>query len=595
MKSKPKRLRWQMASALIMTTLFLWLGFVLLVYNNRMSELGDAVSNTYQQTRISLRLNALEAYKENRANGLGERADHILMNHLSDLTMDGIHAMDGGTALAVKLGKNLVRSQITWGMGYEADCEEAWYLYFDEELDDQEQLAFARWMIAHRNGWAYSIHPPGEENGSESIGDGTFAQIAGVALPGGGVQVQTMDLIYPDGSRERILEADSTCQSGIILDLVRMEVKSVLLPSWSSDGTDGPIQMERRLANFREAQAVIDRDRAGEKRAVVKQWGRLSSGVDQEGVGYWSAACSDLRLEVLEEQWGLYLTALGFAAAVLLLLSAHLSRKVTEPIEELSRRCKDGQRLEDGPVAELNTLAAAVNAAQDQVSEQLERERSFTRAAAHELKTPLAILRPHAEALREDIAPESRKQYLDVILDESDRLTELVGRLLELSRIEAGAVMHQDTVELSALVREVWSRLALHLAQKRISLSLDLEEIQVVGDRERLKEAIENLASNALRHCEEGKTIQVSLTGEEGTACLQVYNDGPAIPDEDLPHLFEPFYRGDKSHSRDSGGTGLGLAIVWAVVSAHKGSCFAENREKGPCFQIFLPTTKGND
>ena len=196
--------------------------------------------------------------------------------------------------------------------------------------------------------------------------------------------------------------------------------------------------------------------------------------------------------------------------------------------------------------------------------------------------------------------PDSACEYLlprqdFVFITGSALVNKTMPRLLELSRIEAGAVMHQDTVELSALVREVWSRLALQLAQKRISLSLDLEEIQVVGDRERLKEAVENLASNALRHCEEGKTIQVSLTGEEGTACLQVYNDGPAIPDEDLPHLFEPFYRGDKSHSRDSGGTGLGLAIVWAVVSAHKGSCFAENREKGPCFQIFLPTTKGND
>ena len=592
MKGRPRRLRWQLASALVVTTLLLWAGFVLLVYNSRLSELEDTVSSTFQGTRSSLQLDALPAYRENRANGLGERADHILMSHLSSLTMDGIHSMDGGTALAVKLGENLVRSQITWGMGYEAGEDQGWYLYFDPWLDDQGQMDFARWMMAHRSGWAYGIYPPGEEN-DEGAGDGTFARITGVELPGGGVQVRTMDLIHPDGSQERALETDLSGQSSITLDLVKLEVRSVLLPAWSSDGTDGPIQMERRLASFREAQAIIDRGRAGEQRAVVTQWGRLSSGVDQEGFGYWHAACCNLRLEVLQEQWALYLAAFGFGAVVLLLLSAHLSKKVTEPVEELSRRCQEGQRLADGPVVELNTLAAAVNAAQDQSREQLERERSFTRAAAHELKTPLVILRTHAEALREDIAPEKRKQYLDVILDESDRLAELVGRLLELSRLEAGAALNRVSVDLSALVREVWGPLALQLEQKKISLSLELEEIQLEGDRARLKEAVENLASNALRYCERGKRIQVSLVRKGGEACLRVYNDGPAIPEEELKHLFEPFYRGDKSRTRDSGGTGLGLAIVRAAVSAHGGSCSVENCEGGPCFEISIPMKQG--
>ena len=594
MKSRPKRLRWQLASALIATTLLLWMGFVLLVYSNRLSELEDAVGNTFQQTRGSLQQGALATYKENRANGLGERADHILMYHLSNLTMDGIHAIDGGTALAVKLGGNLVRSQITWGLGYEADHEQAWYLYFDQGLDDQGQMAFARWMIAHRNGWAYSVYPPGADNGGEDTGDGTFARITGVELPGGGIQVQTMELVHPDSRREQVLETNSVGQSSITLDLVQMEVGSVLLPTWSGDGKDGPIQMQRRLASFREAQAIIDRDRAGEQRAVVKQWGRLSSGVDQEGFGYWSSAYCNLRLVVLKEQWGLYLTAFGFAAAVLLLLSAHLSKKVTEPVEELSRRCKDGQRLENGPVAELNTLAAAVNTAQDQMSEQLERERSFTRAAAHELKTPLAILRTHAEALREDIAPEKREQYLDVILDESDRMTELVGRLLELSRLEAGVALNREAVDLSALVREVWSPLALQLKRKEITLTLELEEIQIEGDREPLKQAVGNLAFNALRYCEEGKQIRVSLMRMGEMACLSVYNNGPTISEEDLPHLFEPFYRGDKSRSRDSGSTGLGLAIVRAAVSAHGGSYSVENREEGPCFQLLIPVVQEN-
>lgn len=592
MKSRPKKLRWHLVSALIATIMLLWLGFVLLAYNSRLGELEDAAGSSFQGTKSTLQTDTLPAYRANRANGLGERADHILMSHLSSLSMNGIHSMDGGTALAVKLGEATVRSQITWGQGYAADNDQAWYLYFDQGLDDEGQMDFARWMINHRSGWAYAIYPRGKENESNSTGDGTFARITGVERPGGAVEVQTLNLMYPDGSQERILETDAEEPADITLDLVQMEVKSVLLPSRSGDGQNGPIQMERRLASFREAQAIIDRDRAGERRAVLKEWGRLSSGVDQEGFGYWCSAYCDLVKNVLEDQWALYLTAFIFAAMVLLILSAHLSKKVTEPMEELSRAVRDGSCGEDGPVTELNTLAAAFNDAQAQLAGQLERERAFTRAAAHELKTPLAILRTHAEALREDIAPEKREYYLDIVLDETDRMAELVGRLLELSRLESGATLDRETVDLSALVREVWAPLALQLEQKDITLSMELEEIQVEGDRVRLKEAIENLASNTLRHCTQGGQIQVRLERHESQANLSVYNDGPAVLAEDLPHLFEPFYRGDKSHNRDSGGTGLGLAIVRAAVLAHSGDCSVENREGGVCFQIQLPLSE---
>ena len=95
MKNRPRKLRWHLASALIVTTVLLWLGFALLVYNSRMAELEDAVGNSFQRTTSSLRMDALSAYQENRANGLGERADHILMSHLSSLTLDGIRDMDG--------------------------------------------------------------------------------------------------------------------------------------------------------------------------------------------------------------------------------------------------------------------------------------------------------------------------------------------------------------------------------------------------------------------------------------------------------------------------------------------------------------------
>lgn len=219
----------------------------------------------------------------------------------------------------------------------------------------------------------------------------------------------------------------------------------------------------------------------------------------------------------------------------------------------------------------------------------IQRERDFARAAAHELKTPLAVLRAHAEALREDIAPAKRDQYLDVVLSESDRMSALVGSLLELSRAEVKGVAKKEPVELAALVREVLAPLALPLEQKNLQLQLELEEVSLSGDRARLEEAVENLASNALRHADSGGTVQVSLEKLGHRARLTVYNDGPNIPSEDLSRLWEPFYRADPSRSRDSGGTGLGLAIVWKTVEAHGGRCWAENRPVGVAFVLELP------
>lgn len=376
----------------------------------------------------------------------------------------------------------------------------------------------------------------------------------------------------------------------ITLELRYLRITSVLLPSWNSNGKDGPVNMEHRLANFREAQAILDREAAGEQRNVLSGGGRLLGMTDGDGTSMRLVAGQcDVFRGAVQEQTFLYGSTLLLTLVVVLMLSVFLSKKVTEPAEKLCRDAGEGHCREDGSVTELNTLAAAFNHAQSQLTGQLERERAFTRAAAHELKTPLAILRTHAEALREDIAPEKREQYLDIVLDESDRMAELVGRLLELSRLESGAVLDREAMNLTALVREVWAPLALHLEQKNITLSMTLEEIQTEGDRARLKEVVENLASNALRHCSQGGQIQVRLEQHESQASLSVYNDGSAVPTEDLPHLFEPFYRGDKSHNRDSGGTGLGLAIVWAAVLAHGGDCSVENREGGVCFRIQLP------
>lgn len=238
----------------------------------------------------------------------------------------------------------------------------------------------------------------------------------------------------------------------------------------------------------------------------------------------------------------------------------------------------------------LLVLALAVFTAHVQ-ARSVRRERAFTRAAAHELKTPLAVLRTHAEALKEDISPEKRGAYLDVILDESDRMSTLVGHLLDLSRLEAGAELRREPLDLAALTAEVLARLEPAAQVGAIALVLDLVPVQVEGDRRRLEELLAELGTNALKHCPPGGEVRVVLRLEGNRARLSVENDGPAIPAEDLPHLWEPFYKGDKSRSREGGGSGLGLALVKGAAEAHKGTCRAENRSGGGVrFTIELPT-----
>lgn len=589
---KPRRLRWRLTVPLAAAFAALWLGTMALFTLAARDEIEQTVDIQYQSARYWMGLHS-QGYQVSLTDGIGTGPDArsayqaILSGEASRLK----RVADGGMALMLRdeAGTPL-RSQLAWGLGNEEGFNrgQRWYLELDPGLDDQGQLALARWIAEHQenSGGTFLLYPPDDSYGP-TPGDGSYARVTGVEQPGHTIAVQKLELVRPDGTAELVVETSIQGENPIVVELAFLELRSILLPDSGAPGADR--RMERCLANFREAQAILDRELAGEDRAVQAQGGRLLSSASDEALSYFVAGQCDVTAAVLEQEWRLYLSTFALLILVVLLLSKRLSKQVTAPVEALSLEVQGGRCQTDGPVSELNALARAFNAAQDQLAGQLERERTFTRSAAHELKTPLAVLRAHGEALREDIRPEKRAEYLEILLDECDRMAGLVGSLLELSRLESGAALRREPVELSALVREVWEPLALPLEQKQISLTLALEEVRLEGDRARLREAAGNLASNALRHCPPGGHIQVVLEAAEGQARLTVCNDGPPIPEEDLPRLFEPFYRGDKSRSRESGGTGLGLAIVRAAVLAHGGQCGAENRPGGAAFWLTLP------
>ena len=419
----------------------------------------------------------------------------------------------------------------------------SWYLLLDPALSQEEQLALAELL---RDDWELGQFF-GSEGGlvSETETDERYCEVTGVADHTREVIVpKAITYVYQDRT-VTLVDSDSGFFQGKELETLRFDAVQIYSRLSAQRASPGEMldcwqEAEDKLDRFVDASTLSLRS------AGVSSDGSQYAPIDNQVILASSYACTPWH--ILAEELGI--------TALLTLLAAVLLARYTDRKQRAA----------------------------------IQRERDFTRAAAHELKTPLAILQAHGEALREDILPEKRAEYLDVILDECGRMSALVGRLLELSRLESGTPLQKEPLDLAALVREVWEPLALPLEQRDITLKLDLEALQLEGDRERLREAAGNLASNALRHCTPGGTIRVALKREGSRAVLTVYNDGEPIPETDLPHLFQPFYRGgDKSRSRDSGGTGLGLAIVRAAALAHGGECGVENTGGGAVFRLSLP------
>ncbi len=508
--------------------------------------------------------------------------------------------VSGGAALCCydEAGTEVARSHIAYGYADMAGQKGGLsnYLFLDEALDDEGQLALARWITEHR-GESQEYRLPS--------GDNDWAEVTGV-VDGMGIRVQRI-VIHQGGELLTPMDGSADSFAGEQLETLRftsLGLYSSLCPEVSVDGDgrvrDEPTDMSARLARIRASENLMN---TLEQRAKPGNTAQMT-GVDEAGVRAWMGRRRQdgvlLGGAYSYPKWMEGASRLGWAyvltlAAALLLtrwLSRMLSGMVARPVEALCADVVAGRPCETaGEIAELNALSSAFNAAQEKLADELRRERDFSRAAAHELKTPLAVLRSHAEGLAEDIAPDRRGEYLEIIMDEADRMDALVRELLELSRLEAGAAPPaREPVALGELVRQAFARLERPMAEKGITLEADLEELTVPGERAGLERVASNLASNALRHCAPGGSIRVALerTGD-GFARLTVDNDGANIPEQALPRLWEAFYRGDAGRSREDGGAGLGLAIVRGVLARHGGRWGAENRPGGVRFRAEVP------
>jgi signal transduction histidine kinase len=305
------------------------------------------------------------------------------------------------------------------------------------------------------------------------------------------------------------------------------------------------------------------------------------------------------------------LIAAGFSLLLALLLAYTLMR----PVRELTRAARRlgerdlSQRVRVSGNDELAELARSFNNMADSLQQAEDSRRALTADIAHELRTPLAVQRANLEALQDGVYPLT-PENLSPVIEQNFLLTRLVDDLRTLALADAGQLTLERTpTDINALVQRVVERFQPQASARQIALRFDsVQEVQRTAqqtesasalhlslniDPQRIEQILSNLLSNALRYTPDGGQIAVRIivkppsrgvvagTSGPGGVQISVRDSGPGIPSEDLPHIFERFYRVDRSRSRSEGGSGLGLAIARQLAEAHGGSLIAANHPQG--------------
>ncbi|GAP13996.1 signal transduction histidine kinase [Longilinea arvoryzae] len=264
-----------------------------------------------------------------------------------------------------------------------------------------------------------------------------------------------------------------------------------------------------------------------------------------------------------------------------------LTRVATEitRADDLSRRIPTQGILND----EVGRLVVAFNDTLERLEKLFTTQSRFLADVSHELRTPLTVIKGNLSLMRR--MKEVDEESMDSISHEVDRLTRLVGDLLLLAQAESGRLPLQlGKVELDGLLLDVVQQLQPLAGDRRLIVS-EIDEVQMTGDGDRLRQLLINLVSNAIQYTPAGSRVFIRLSKDETFSRLEVTDTGPGIPAEDLPHIFERFYRGERSRKRSpTSGFGLGLSIAYWIVKNHDGTIEAQSEEgQGTTFIVRLP------
>ncbi|ART75398.1 two-component sensor histidine kinase [Sutcliffiella horikoshii] len=281
---------------------------------------------------------------------------------------------------------------------------------------------------------------------------------------------------------------------------------------------------------------------------------------------------------------------------LLILVGTKMTNRIVQPIKQMEKVAKDiaqgdfSKRLSLTGEDEMASLGRSINTMTSNLDEVDRNRREFLGNVSHELRTPISYLKGYSEALDEGII--SIEKFAKTVKKETDRMDRLVHDLLDLAQLEGDSYpMNKEPVILAELVKEVLDRFRLKLDDKNLIAEVQLDEGVVVnGDYGRLDQVIDNLLSNAIKFSANNRTIRISVVEVKTMGILKLEDEGIGIPEEDVPYIFERFYRVEKARTRKSGGTGLGLSIVQQIINKHEGRIHIDSkREKGTVVTVEIP------
>ena len=314
----------------------------------------------------------------------------------------------------------------------------------------------------------------------------------------------------------------------------------------------------------------------------------------------WDEFANDFSVQVYNNKADYRKNSLIISAVLALLggvatyfISGHALRPIREfsdKIEKVQAQNLADSRIEENQVKELNQLSVSYNRMLERLSAAFEIQRQFTANAAHELRTPLALMQVQLDLYHSNSHPGNDAdtvQMIKMVTEQNDRLNKMVKTLLDMSELQT--VGRDDEIVLDALVDEVLEDLEPLAEGKNIRLIGKCKDITMVGSDILIYRLVYNLVENAIKYNHFGGQVTVTADQEENHVHLSVEDTGAGIPEELKERVFEPFFRVDKSRSRELGGVGLGLALVREIVRVHDGSITVKsNPSGGTIFEVVL-------
>lgn len=314
----------------------------------------------------------------------------------------------------------------------------------------------------------------------------------------------------------------------------------------------------------------------------------------------WDEFANDFSVQVYNNKADYRKNSLIISAVLALLggvatyfISGHALRPIRElsdKIEKVQAQNLEDSRIEENQVKELNQLSVSYNRMLERLSDAFEIQRQFTANAAHELRTPLALMQVQLDLYHSNSHPDNDAdtvQMIKMVTEQNDRLNKMVKTLLDMSELQT--VGRDDEIILEALVDEVLEDLEPLAEEKNIRLIGKCKDITMVGSDILIYRLVYNLVENAIKYNHSGGQVTVTADRKEKHVYLSVEDTGAGIPEELKERVFEPFFRVDKSRSRELGGVGLGLALVREIVRVHDGSITVKsNPSGGTIFEVVL-------